>query len=284
MHNFIFLNDTFVESSAGCLSALDRGFLYGDGIFETLRTYSKQPFRIEDHINRLSSSAHYFEIPFPYSVSQIRHIIDQLLIRNSITDAYIRMTLSRGQGTNEFIPVGIHNPTFIIQAKSLLPYPKELYKTGSLLMTTSIQRSTTCPLSRHKTINYLTNYLIRKEAIRHGVHDALILNTDNYITECSVSNIFHVEKNTVVTPSLDANILPGITRKVILELCKEHNISVIETLFKRERILGADEVFLANSLMEIMPVAKIDGNTIGKSIPGTLTGFLHEKYSKKTIW
>lgn len=282
MSYVIFLNDRIVEETEGRLSAVDRGFLYGDGLFETFRTYHKRPFRIEDHIIRLSNSAKYFDIPFRYTPQQIRQIIEQLLTENSLTDAYVRMTLSRGVGTNGIIPKGACNPTFVIQTKPLSVYPASLYETGIALIASSIRRSTTCPLSRHKTLNFLANYLIKKEAIKKGTHDAIILNTDNYVAECAVSNIFIVEKDTVITPSLEANILPGITRKVILEICNKSGILVLEKLFGLERVLSADEVFLANSLMEVMPVSKIGGQPIGRVIPGTVTKLLDEKYRMLT--
>ena len=278
MSNLIFLNDKIVKETAGRLSTLDRGFLYGDGLFETMRTYDKKPFRLEDHVNRISNSAQYFNIPFRYTSQQIRQIIEELLTENNLQNAYIRMTLSRGLGVNGLISTGTCTPTFVIHTKPLAAYPASLYKTGVSLITSHIRRSTTCPISCHKTLNFLTNYLIKKEASEKSAHDALILNTDNYIAECAVSNIFIVEKSTVITPSLKANVLPGITRKIALELCKENGIHVSEELFGVERILGANEVFITNSLMEIMPVLKIDGHFTGKLIPGTITRLLHDKY------
>ncbi|HHT9129809.1 MAG TPA: aminodeoxychorismate lyase [Candidatus Brocadiaceae bacterium] len=282
MSYVIFLNDRIVEETKGYLSTLDRGFLYGDGLFETFRTYHKNPFLIEGHVTRLSNSAKYFDIPFRYTPQQIRQINEQLLARNNLEDAYVRMTLSRGVGTNGIIPKGACNPTFVIQTKPLSVYPASLYETGMSLITSSIRRSTSCPLSKHKTLNFLANYLIKKESIGKGAHDAIILNTDNYVAECAVSNIFIVEKDTVITPSLEANILPGITRKVILEICNENGIRTLEELFGLERVLSADEVFLTNSLMEVMPVSKIDGQPIGRLIPGTMTKLLDEKYKVLT--
>ena len=283
MPNLIFLNDKIVKDTEGLLSTLDRGFLYGDGLFETLRAYEKKPFRLEDHVTRISNSAQYFNIPFRYTSQQIRQIIEQLLAANNLQDAYIRMTLSRGLGVNELISTGTGTPTFVIHAKPLAAYPASLYKTGVSLITSHIRRSTTCPISCHKTLNFLTNYLIKREASEKGAHDALILNTDNYIAECAVSNIFVVEKSAVITPSLKANVLPGITRKIVLELCKENGIHASEELFGVERILGANEVFITNSLMEIMPVSKIDGHAVGKLIPGTITKLLHDKYKSLKI-
>lgn len=278
MPTVIFLNGKIVEETQGHVSIQDRGFLYGDGLFETLRAYNKKPFRLEDHVTRLLNSAQYLDIPFRHTSQQIRHVIEQLLTHNNLQDAYIRMTLSRGCGVNGFIPTDICSPTFVIHTKPFVAYPAPLYKTGMSLITSAIRRSTTCPISPHKTLNYLTNYLIKKGAVEKGAHDALILNTEGYVTECTVSNIFIVERGTVITPSLEANILPGITRKIILELCKGNGIHVSEELFGLERVFAADEVFLTNSLMEVMPVSKIDGRLIGRHVPDTVTSLLHDKY------
>ncbi|MBM4054392.1 MAG: aminodeoxychorismate lyase [Planctomycetes bacterium] len=278
MPDVIFLNNTIVETSKASLSAFDRGFLYGDGLFETIRAYNKKPFTLEDHIARLSNSAQFLSIPFRYTCDQIRQIIAQLLEKNCLSDAYIRMTLSRGGNAEGFIPFQISEPTFVIHAKPLVPYPAILYTTGVKLITSKIQKSTTCPISRHKTLNYLTNYLIKKEALAAGVHDALVLNTEGNVTECSVSNIFFVKDKAVVTPCLEANILPGVTRRIVITLCRENGIHLTEKLFGLDEIVMADEVFITNSLMEIMPVTAIDGKSIGDSLPGEITRFISGKY------
>ncbi len=282
MSYFIFLNDKIVEGTDSHLSTVDRGFLYGDGLFETIRTYNKKPFRLEDHVVRLSNSARFLEIPFNYTLQQISEILEELLIKNDLNNAYVRMTLSRGAEVNGFFPAEKCAPTFIVYTRPVVSYPLLLYETGMLLITSSIRRSTTCPISKHKTLNYLTNYIIKKEAMKRAAHDAIILNTSDYVTECTVSNIFIVEGRTVLTPSINACILPGITRKVVLELCKARDISVSEELFNLKKVLGADEVFITNSIMEIMPVSRIDGKPIGKSIPGTITKLLQNEYKALT--
>ena len=161
--------------------------------------------------------------------------------------------MSRGLGVNGLISTGTYTPTFVIHTKPLAAYPASLYKTGVSLITSHILRSTTCPISCHKTLNFLTNYLIKRKASENGAHDALILNTDNHIAECAVSNIFVVEKNTVITPSLKANVLPGITRKIVLELCKENGIHASEELFGLERVLGQAKFLLPTPLWKLCP-------------------------------
>lgn len=282
MSHTIFLNDKIIKETEGFISAMDRGFLYGDGLFETLRTYRRNPFCLEDHVGRLSYSSKYFDIPFHHTLQQIRYIIGQLIAQNGLSDAYIRMTLSRGSSSHGLIPRHPCNPTFAIHAKPLTVYPPAWRTTGLSLMTSSFRRSDTCPVSSHKTLNFMTNYLVKKEAIDHGYHDAIILNTNNQVTECAVSNVFIVEKNTVITPSLKTNILPGVTRKIILRLCKESGISVSEEEFGMERVLAAEEIFVTNSLMEVMPASKIDGKPIGNTVPGAITKILQDRYTLLT--
>ena len=261
---------------------MDRGFLYGDGLFETLRAYRRNPFCLEDHVNRLSDSAKYFDIPFHYTLQQIRHIIEQLIAQNGLSDAYIRMTLSRGPASHGLIPQHPCNPTFVVHAKPLTVYPPAWRTEGLSLMTSPFRRSVTCPVSGHKTLNFMANYLVKKEAVSHGYHDAIILNTSNQVTECAVSNVFIVEKNAVITPSLKTNILPGVTRKIILRLCKESGIGVSEEEFGMERVLAAEELFITNSLMEVMSASKIDGKPIGKAVPGAITKALQDRYTLLT--
>lgn len=282
MPDAIFLNDTIVDATKGVLSTFDRGFLYGDGLFETIRAYNKNPFKLEEHIARLSDSAQFLCIPFRYTCDQIRHIIGQLLAKNHLSDTYIRLTLSRGYNANGFIPVRETSPTFVIHTKPLVPYPALWYKTGLKLIVSQTRKNASCPISRHKTLNYLTHYLIRKEALEAGAHDALILTTEGNVAECSVSNVFCVKDQAVFTPSTNANILPGITRRVVIDLCKETGIQLTEKLFDLHEIATADEVFITNSLMEIMPVSSINGNVFGDALPGEITGILSAKYKMLT--
>lgn len=282
MSNAIFLNDKIIKETEGHISATDRGFLYGDGLFETLRTYHKTPFCLEDHVVRLSNSSKYFDIPFHYTFQQIGQIIRQLITQNSLKDAYVRMTLSRGSTSSGLIPHHPYAPTFMIQAKPLTPYPAAWHTTGLSLMTSSFRRSDTCPVSGHKTLNFLTNYLAKKEAIDRGYHDAIILNTNNHVAECAVSNVFIVEKKAVITPALKTNILPGITRKIIIGLCRESGIRISEEAFGIERVFAAEEVFVTNSLLEVMPVSKLDEKPIGRVIPGVITKMLQDRYTLLT--
>ena len=278
MNNYIFLNGKIISDTEGHISLKDRGFLYGDGIFETLRSYNGTPFKLAEHLERLQSSAGKLKIPFEYTIEELSKNVKELLKVNNIPDAYIRVTLSRGIGNNG---LGINDnfeSTLLIQGKPFMPYAKELYKEGMSLNVSKARRSTSCPISCHKTTNLLTSILLKEEAKEKSAHEAIVLNTDGYVAECIVSNVFIVYNKNVITPSLDTNILPGITRETVLDICKDNGISASEDRFRIETLTNADEVFITNSLMEIMPVAEVEGNKIGKTIPGEITSQLMNAY------
>ncbi len=278
MNSYIFLNGKIISDTEGFISLRDRGFLYGDGIFETLRSYNGTPFKLAEHLERLYSSARKLKIPFEYTIKELSKNVKELLEINNILDAYIRITLSRGIGNNG---LGINDnleSTLLIQSKPFMSYEKELYKKGMSLNVSKARRSTSCPISRHKTTNLLTSILLKEEAKGKSAQEAIILNTDGYVAECIVSNIFIVDSGRVMTPSLDTNILPGITRKTVLDICRNNKIPASEDRFKIETLIKAEEVFITNSLMEVMPIAKVEGNKVGKTIPGEITSQLMSAY------
>ena len=227
-------------------------------------------------------SAKKLMIVFEYTNTEISEIIKELIDKNNTQDAYMRITLSRGTGG---IGLGIsnyHEPTLLIQNKPFTPYEQMLYDEGMSLVVSNCRRSTSCPISCHKTTNLLKSILLKEEASRKSVHETIILNTDSDVAECVVSNIFMVNGESVVTPSLDKNILPGITRRTVLDICRDSGIPVSEKRFKIEALLKADEVFITNSLMEIMPVSRIEGSKIEKTIPGKITQQIVSTYQRLT--
>lgn len=277
---FIFLNGKIISDTEGSVSLGDRGFLYGDGIFETLRSYNGKPFKLAEHLERMRCSAEKLSISFEYTNAEISESITKLLEKNSIQDAYIRITLSRGTGENG---LGINNnlkSTILIQVKSFTPYERKLYEEGMSLIVSMHRRSTSCPISSHKTTNLLTSILLKEEAKRMAANEAIVINTDGYVAECVVSNIFMVNNGSVVTPSLDTNILPGITRKTVLDICQNSGIPAREECFRIETLIKAEEVFITNSLMEIMPVSRIDDFKIGNTIPGKITKQIMSAYKR----
>ncbi len=282
MKDYIFINDSIISEMEGYITTKDRGFLYGDALFETLRSYRENPFRLTEHLNRLRSSAQSLKIPFAFSDEHLRNVVQTLIKKNEIPDAYIRITLSRGWGSRGLAMHDNAKPTLLIEVKPLSPYPKELYEKGMSIIVSETKRSTSCPISRHKTTNLLTSILVKEEVRNRSADEALLLNTDNDVIECTVSNIFIVKEKCIITPPLDTNILPGITRKTVLNICNNMNIHVKEVRFGVEMVRDADEVFITNSLMEIMPVSRIEESDIGESVPGEMTTTLMKAYKRLT--
>jgi branched-chain amino acid aminotransferase len=278
MTNDIFLNGRIIPATEGSISTGNRGFLYGDAIFETLSSYNGEPFKLAEHLERMRCSAEKLKISFEYTNAEISETITKLLEKNSLQDAYIRITLSRGEGGSGLQMSDGLRSTILIQVKPFTPYERRLYEKGMSLSVSVHRRSTTNPICRHKTTNLLTSILLKEEAMDKSAHDSIVLNTDGYVAECIVSNIFMVSKGNVITPPLDTNILPGITRKTVLEICQNSGTPAREECFKIETLIKADEVFITNSLMEIMPVSRIDDNKIGKVTPGKITQQLMSAY------
>ena len=280
MSNFIFLNGKIISDADANISSADRGFLYGDGIYETLRSYSGKPFKLSDHLERMRHSAKQLRISFSYTNEDIGKWINELIERNCSQDAYIRITLSRGSGGGRLQMDDNIEPTTLIQVKPFSPYDSKLYDEGMSLVVSNYKRSTSCPISRYKSTNLLQSILRKEEANKKSAHETIVLNTDGFVAECVVSNIFMVCGGSVITPSLDTNILPGITRIMVLDICKNSGIPIDEEHFKIDVLIKADEVFITNSLMEIMPVSRIDDCKIGNSVTGRITQQLMNAYKR----
>mgnify|MGYP005648261353 FL=1 len=280
MTNYIFLNDNIIPDIDGSVSTGDRGLLYGDGIYETLRSYNGKPFKLSEHLERMRNSASLLRISFEHTNIEICEWINELIEKNRCQDAYIRITLSRGAGGGRLQMDNNIDPTTLIQVKALTPYDRNLYDEGMSLVVSDYRRSTSCPISRHKSTNLLKSIFLKEEANKKAAHETIILNTDGHVAECVVSNIFMVSGESIVTPSLDTNILPGITRKTVLDICRDSSIPVSEECFEIDRLVNSDEVFITNSLMEIMPVSKIDDSKIGKAVPGKITRQLMSAYKR----
>ena len=280
MSNFIFLNGKIISDADANISSADRGFLYGDGIYETLRSYNGKPFKLADHLERMRDSARQLKISFDYTNADIGERINELLENNHTQDAYIRITLSRGSGGGRLQMDDNIEPTTLIQLKPFSPYDSKLYDEGMSLVVSDYKRSTTCPISRYKSTNLLQSILRKEESNKKSAHETIILNTDGYVAECVVSNIFMVSGGSVITPSLDTNILPGITRIMVLDICKNSGIPSGEEHFKVDALIKAEEVFITNSLMEIMPVSTINDCKIGNSVTGRITQQLMNAYKR----
>lgn len=282
---WIYLNDRFVSREEAKISVFDHGFLYGDGVYETIRSYGERIFMRDQHLARLYRSAEAIGLDIPIPRSAWPDLLHEAMVRNAVgtrqRDAYIRITISRGVGDIGLDPALCPTPTVVIMAKPLVPPPPELYETGVALIIARTRRNLPSALSPHiKATNFLNNILAKREAIAAGAFDSLLLNWEGLVAECTVSNIFFVADGCLKTPSTECGILDGITRDIVLQLARESNLPVEEGRFRAEEVTGAAECFLTNTSMEIMPVVSIDGAPIGTGKPGPLTCELRSLFAK----
>ncbi|MBI5102616.1 MAG: aminotransferase class IV [Nitrospirae bacterium] len=254
----IYLDDRLVDESEALVSVYDHGFLYGDGIYETMRAYGGVVFMIDEHMKRLERSASLIKLAVPPR----RKIVDAVfrtLRANGLSDAYIRVTVSRGKGPIGLDPGLCGAPTLVIITEKFHAYPEAYYKDGVRLVISGIVRNNIKSINpKIKSLNFLNNVLAKAEAKERGAYEAIMLNSDGMITEGTVCNIFFVGGGTLCTPSVDAGILDGITRDIVIGLAKESGMEVKEGLFRPDDIFRADEVFFSNTTAEVMPVSEIE--------------------------
>lgn len=280
---WVYLNDRFVKKEEAVVSVFDHGFLYGDGVYETIRSYGKRIFMLDHHLARLRRSANAIGLTIPISELQWPALLHEAMTRNDVgnkrTDAYLRVTISRGAGDIGLDPALCKIPTVVIMAKTLQPASPEQYRIGVHLIVAQTKRNLPDALSPLiKSTNFLNNILAKREAIAARVFDSILLNWESHLTECTVSNLFFVRAGQVCTPALACGLLDGITRDRILTLARDAHIPVDEGHFKVEAIQKADECFLTNTSMEVMPVTMIDGHPVGNGKPGPLTQQLHRLF------
>ena len=268
---WVYLNGELVAAERATLPALDRGLLYGYGLFETMRSYGGRVFRLAEHYRRLAAGAELLAIPIPMTLAALEEAADATLARNGLADAYVRLTLTAG-------PSGAGGPSVVLFTREVTEYPLELRERGMAAVVSGVRRNETSPLARVKSLNYLDNLLAREEARRSGSGEALLLNTRGFVAEGAASNIFIARNGTLLTPAVEAGALPGITRQVVMELAGEERIGVEEANVTLPDLLGAGEAFLTNSLMEVIPLVSVDGRPVGSGRPGPLTERLARRY------
>ncbi|HEY6640431.1 MAG TPA: aminotransferase class IV [Nitrospiraceae bacterium] len=280
---WIYLNDRFVKEEEAVVSVFDHGFLYGDGVYETIRSYGSRIFMRDQHLARLRRSAEGIGLTIPIPDHRWPDLLHEAMARNSIgsaqQDAYLRITISRGVGDIGLDPALCRTPTVVIMTKPLHPPSPEQYRTGVNLIVARTKRNLPGALPpRIKATNFLNNILAKREAIAAGAFDSILLNWESHLTECTVSNLFFVRGGRLCTPALACGLLDGITRNIVLSLAQEAQIPVDEGYFDVEAIYKADECFLTNTSMEVMPATVVDGHPVGKGAPGILTQELHRLF------
>jgi len=276
MFEIVYFNGSLIPRSQAKIPAMDYGFLYGLGIFETMRTYNGKVFRLDSHLSRLSHAASTLEIPI--KGMELKGAVTALIQANELTDARVRITVSRGEGTMTPDPDSCQNPVVLITATPYQPPHDQIYNKGYRAAISSIRRNSQSPIPRLKTINYLENILARQEARKAGADEALFLNEKGLLAESSMSNIFLVAAGKLRTPGEDSGILSGITRATVLKLAAQMDIDATEGDIGEDEIYQAQEAFLTNSLIEIMPLTTVAGKPIGAGVPGDMTQRLRMAY------
>lgn len=279
----VWINGKLLPPEQATVSVYDHGLLYGDGVFEGIRSYAGKVFRMEAHLDRLWYSAKAILLEIPYSKAELAAAIEQTLEANGIVDGYIRVVITRGSGTLGIDPKKCSAPRVIIITDSIELYPPEDYENGLEIVTVSTIRNHAAALSpRIKSLNYLNNILAKIEGHQAGCKEALMLNHKGEVAECTGDNIFLVRGGCLLTPPIDAGILEGITRDVAIELARASEIPVEEVPLTRHDIYVADECFLTGTAAEVIPVVKVDSRPIGDGKPGKITRDLIERFHKLT--
>ncbi len=279
----IYLDGKLVEKEQAVVSVFDHGLLYGDGVFEGIRSYNSLVFKLSEHIDRLYESAHTLMLQIPLSKAEMEKAVIDTLKANQLKDAYIRLVVTRGTGDLGLDPRKCPKATVFIIADKIALYPKEFYEKGLAIVTVPTVRNHPEALNPQlKTLNYLNNILAKIEAINAGVQEALLLNSQGYVTECTGENVFLVRGKQLLTPPPYVGILKGITRQTAMSLGAKMGLDVREEVFTRHDLYCADEVFLTGTAAEIVPIVKIDNRQIGSGLPGKITGSLRQEFQKVT--
>ena len=279
----VYISGRLYDKADAKISVYDHGLLYGDGVFEGLRSYSGKVFRLQEHLDRLWDSAKAIWLEIPMTKEAMAQAVNDTLAANGIIDGYIRLVITRGAGSLGLDPNRTSDPQVIIIADHIALYPREFYEKGLELVTASTTRNHPAALNpRIKSLNYLNNILAKIEGLKAGCVEALMLNHKGEVAECTGDNIFLVSKGQLLTPPIDAGILEGITRGAVMDLAREAGITVREIALTRHDVYIADECFLTGSAAEVIPVVQVDNRAIGAGVPGPITQDLIRRFHALT--
>tara|TARA_B100000700_G_scaffold34760_3_gene33621 strand:- start:6060 stop:6917 length:858 start_codon:yes stop_codon:yes gene_type:complete len=277
----VFINGTLYNKEDAKVSVYDHGFLYGDGVFEGMRSYAGTVFRMKEHLDRLWESAEKIQLTIPMTKEEMSDAVNATLAANEIEDGYIRLVVSRGEGTLGLDPNKCPTPNIIIITDFITLYPDEFYQNGLEIITAKTIRNHPGALDpRIKSLNYLNNILAKIEGLAAGCVETLMLNHKGEVAECTGDNIFIVKGGKLLTPPVEAGVLEGITRGAVMELAAGDGVEVVESTMTLEDVYSAEEVFLTGSAAEIVPVIKVDGKQIGDGTPGLITRRVADLYSQ----
>lgn len=279
----IFIDGEFCSERDAKISVFDHGLLYGDGIFEGIRAYNGRVFKLKEHVDRLFYSAKAILLEIPMSREKISKAVLETCRANKLRDAYIRLVVTRGVGNLGLNPRSCKKPSVIIIADKIQLYPPQFYAKGLDIITVPTVRNLHSALNPAiKSLNYLNNILAKIEAANSGCEEAVMLNAEGFVAECTGDNLFIVKNGELFTPPLSAGALYGITRQTVIELAQQAGLKISEPNLTRYDLFNADECFLTGTGAEIMPVIKIDGRVIGNGKPGKITRKLVENYRALT--
>ncbi|PKL52466.1 MAG: branched-chain amino acid aminotransferase [Nitrospira bacterium HGW-Nitrospira-1] len=274
----IFLNKKIVPEPEAVVSVYDHGFLYGDGIYETMRAYNGVVFMLDKHLERLGRSASLTKLDIP-ETGFIKDAVSMTMEANKLSDAYIRVTVSRGKGAIGLDPALCKEPTFVVIAEHFKKYPEHLYSSGVKLVIAKTRRNLVFAINpKIKSLNFLNNIFAKMEAKERGAYEAIMLNAEGLIAEGTVSNIFFVKDNVLCTPAPEVGALDGITREVVINLAKKNGVKVSEGEYYPDDLFNASEVFFTNTTSEIMPVSQVE--LIDYKV-GDVTKSLHMLYKEE---
>lgn len=280
MEELIYLNGDLVPRSQAIMSPFNHGFLFGYGIFETMRSYGGIIFRLDRHLARLHHAAETLGINDRLNALDLKKACHDVLKANKLTEARIRLTATAGEGDMVPNPDTCTGITVFVAAQKLVPPTSESYQRGYSAVLSAYRRNSRSPLSRLKSTSYLENFLARQEARAASVNEVVILNEQGFVAEGSSTNIFLISGQTLITPSLESGVLSGITREAVLELAQTMGIKSLVRQVELGELIKADEAFLTSSTIEIMPLTQLDNKPIGSGKPGLITRRLMSSYQK----
>jgi branched-chain amino acid aminotransferase len=268
----IYIDGEFLPKAEAKVSVFDHGLLYGDGVFEGIRSYNGRVFKLDEHLERLYDSAKSIMLQIPIPIETMKEKVLETLRLNHLREAYIRLVVTRGVGDLGLDPDKCPNPSIIIIADKITLYPPKFYEEGLDIVTVSVRRNYAEAINpRIKSLNYLNNILAKIEGKQAGAEEVLMLNAEGYVVECSGDNIFWVKNEVLVTPPVYMGILEGVTRNSVIDLAREAGMQVEERVFTRHDLYIADEIFLTGTAAEVIPVVKVDQRVIGDGQPGKVT-------------
>ncbi len=279
----IYIDGEYFDKENATISVFDHGLLYGDGIFEGIRIYNGRIFKLKEHLERLWDSSKAILLNIPLSISDMETAVEETVSINEIKDGYLRLVVTRGKGDLGISPLSCPQATVIIIADKINLYPEEYYNKGIKIITASSRRIPSDSLDpKIKSLNYLNNVLAKLEAIQAGCLEAIMLNKEGYVAECTGDNIFYIKKGILYTPDSSCGALKGITRETVLEASNQIGMKTEISHVTSYDLYTADECFLTGTAAEIIPVTEIDGRKIGNGIPGEFTADIQESFLKIT--